>query len=291
MEQRTLRLGDIVDDYCPREKRLTNHAIVAVVDDTIKQTRCTTCDAEHVYKNGREPRIRKKAGESLYDQVLGDLTGGQLKTKPAEGVAGEGSQQAPGLKPQGSMASPQGSMASPQGSIASPQGSMASQVSSASPQVSVAARTGAADEPAVPPEQTGAEKSDADAKADAWLAHRRLIRAALPKIEGELPPPRPIPEFTMHQRPQGRGGRPFRFGGGGGGFTNGGGERNGNVAHGPRDHRHGGHHQNGGGSNANANRGSWQGGGEGQGQGRPPGGGRRRGRRKRSGGGGRGPVS
>ena len=26
MEQRPLRLGDILDDYCPRERRVTNHA-------------------------------------------------------------------------------------------------------------------------------------------------------------------------------------------------------------------------------------------------------------------------
>ena len=26
MEQRPLRLGDLVDDYCPRERRVTNHA-------------------------------------------------------------------------------------------------------------------------------------------------------------------------------------------------------------------------------------------------------------------------
>src|SRR4051812_17300354 len=91
MEQRPLRLGDIVDDYCPRERRLTNHAIVAVVDNTIRQTRCTTCDAEHIYKHGREPRRRPKAGETLYDQVLADLTGGQLvapKAADAEEVEG-----------------------------------------------------------------------------------------------------------------------------------------------------------------------------------------------------------
>src|SRR6187549_2874979 len=89
MEQRPLRLGDIVDDYCPRERRLTNHAIVAVVDNTIRQTRCTTCDAEHVYKHGREPRRRTKAGDTLYDQVLADVTGGQLvapKAADAEGA-------------------------------------------------------------------------------------------------------------------------------------------------------------------------------------------------------------
>ena len=63
MEQRPLRLGDIVDDYCPRERRITNHAVVALVGDAIKQTRCTTCDAEHVYKDAKVPRrisLRKK---------------------------------------------------------------------------------------------------------------------------------------------------------------------------------------------------------------------------------------
>ena len=56
MEQRPLRLGDIVDDYCPRERRITNHAIVAIVGEVIRQTRCATCDAEHVYKDGKPPR-------------------------------------------------------------------------------------------------------------------------------------------------------------------------------------------------------------------------------------------
>ena len=65
MEQRRLRLGDILDDYCPRERRLTNHAIVAMIEDDIKQTRCTTCDAEHAYKGGKAPRRRKKDSPAL----------------------------------------------------------------------------------------------------------------------------------------------------------------------------------------------------------------------------------
>jgi hypothetical protein len=47
MDQRRLRLGDILDDYCPRERRVTNHAVVAMIEEDVKQTRCTTCDAEH----------------------------------------------------------------------------------------------------------------------------------------------------------------------------------------------------------------------------------------------------
>lgn len=75
MEQRQLRLGDILDDYCPRERRITNHAVVAMLEDAVKQTRCTTCDAEHVYKGGKAPAKRKKkeGPETLYNQVLAGM--------------------------------------------------------------------------------------------------------------------------------------------------------------------------------------------------------------------------
>src|SRR5919204_6015036 len=72
MQQRQLRLGDILDDYCPRERRVTNHAIVAMVGQDVKQTRCTTCDAEHEYKHAKVPRQRRKGDTraALYTQVL-----------------------------------------------------------------------------------------------------------------------------------------------------------------------------------------------------------------------------
>src|SRR5262245_60593163 len=80
MEQRPLRLGDIVDDYCPRERRVTNHVIVALVDDGIRQTRCGTCDTEHAYKAARLPRRRKNEGQP--EPSLGQLVG-----RPAAEVA------------------------------------------------------------------------------------------------------------------------------------------------------------------------------------------------------------
>ena len=72
MNQRQLRLGDIVDDYCPRERRLANHTIVAMVGDEIRLTRCTTCDTEHPYKGAKAPRLRKTKTpvEAAYDEVL-----------------------------------------------------------------------------------------------------------------------------------------------------------------------------------------------------------------------------
>src|SRR5215218_2606377 len=90
MEQRLLRLGDIVDDYCPRERRITNHAIVAVVEDAIRQTRCTTCDAEHVYKHGKAPRKRKTdEPATLFEEVLADVAGTQLVVPRTEPVPAE----------------------------------------------------------------------------------------------------------------------------------------------------------------------------------------------------------
>src|SRR5437660_3338495 len=70
-QQRQPRLGDILDDYCPRERRVTNHAVVAMIGSDIKQTRCTTCDAEHEYKHAKIPRQRRKQDTpaALYTQV------------------------------------------------------------------------------------------------------------------------------------------------------------------------------------------------------------------------------
>ena len=80
MQQRQPRLGDVVDDYCPRERRVTNHAVVAMVGDQVRLTRCTTCDAEHDYKEARVPPQRKKkdASGALYQQVLDGATSGRV---------------------------------------------------------------------------------------------------------------------------------------------------------------------------------------------------------------------
>src|SRR5262245_48616248 len=91
MEQRPLRLGDIVDDYCPRERRITNHVIVAVVDNAIRQTRCSTCDTEHVFKEARVPRRRGKGD----DAGAGDAAVGQLVSRTPEAAPAAPSAAAP----------------------------------------------------------------------------------------------------------------------------------------------------------------------------------------------------
>src|SRR5262245_51905799 len=89
--QRQLRLGDTLDDYCPRERRVTNHVVVAMIGDEVKQTRCTTCDADHEYKQAKVPRQRKKA-ESLPAPHL-QAPAGRLKRARQDGAGDAASQE------------------------------------------------------------------------------------------------------------------------------------------------------------------------------------------------------
>src|SRR6185503_13509 len=76
MQDRRHRPGDVLDDYCPRERRITDHAIVAMIDDQIQRTRCGICDAEHDYKEGKVPTPRRKTQPpALFSQVLEGMNG------------------------------------------------------------------------------------------------------------------------------------------------------------------------------------------------------------------------
>ena len=96
------------------------------------------------------------------------------------------------------------------------------------------------DEDATGDPDVDGDEQDASRDEQDGPIHRRLIRASLPRPEGQQPPARPIPEFTIRQP----GGRPNRFRprhqrGGGGGAGGGGGHQfngnrsNGNVHGGP----------------------------------------------------------
>jgi hypothetical protein len=180
MEHRQPRLGDILDDYCPRERRITNHAVVAMVGPEIKQTRCTTCDAEHEYKHAKVPSARKKkeAPAALYKQVLASAQPESAHADEQPPASGD----APTAPPAAATAPPE------------PQ-----------PVVEQAPGT-AADEAAMQAQQEADEAGDNDGPV-----HRRLIRATLPRPEG--PTQRPLPQFTVRQpgkfnNANARGGRP-----------------------------------------------------------------------------------
>ena len=179
MEQRRLRLGDILDDYCPRERRVTNHAVVAMIEEDVKQTRCTTCDADHPYKGGIAPRRRKKeeTPAALFKEVLAGMP-------EAEGASALAS-------------------AAP-ASTASP-----ALVSTFSVPADIAPQVPEPTISAAPPMDAGGvmreEEPDEPQEADEQPAiegpvHRRLIRATLPRQEGQKEA-RAVPDFTVRHTP------------------------------------------------------------------------------------------
>lgn len=171
MQQRQLRLGDTLDDYCPRERRVTNHVIVAMVGDDVKQTRCATCDADHEYKHAKVPRQRKKSDTpaALYAQVAAGAPKRVAHDAPPDPAAEE--------------------------PIAEPAAAETLNGDAAEPEPAPLAADEASDEETFDEDENRVEEEGP--------AHRRLIRASLPRPEGQQPPARPIPEFTIRQ-PGGR---------------------------------------------------------------------------------------
>lgn len=206
--QRQLRLGDILDDYCPRERRLTNHAIVAMVGDDVKQTRCTTCDTEHEYKHAKVPRQRhkdtpaglqaqilaagpKRVPTERADAILPPPAAADLDARPEFASAGAAS----AVPPHGTISYAAGVSAGTRNQMGS--GNIGSE-DRVDGDGNVREGTSDSDEPtgvARPPEVEGP-------------AHRRLIRATLPRVEGQPQATRPAPDFTIRAP---SGGRPNRF--------------------------------------------------------------------------------
>ena len=65
------RLGDDIDDYCVRCKRIMNHAVVSVVNAAPAKVRCRICHNDHDFRHEIAPPskadLRKQA---LFNEVL-----------------------------------------------------------------------------------------------------------------------------------------------------------------------------------------------------------------------------
>jgi hypothetical protein len=49
------RLGDIIDDFCVKCKRIMNHAVVSILDSKPAKVRCRTCYNDHDYRHEQAP--------------------------------------------------------------------------------------------------------------------------------------------------------------------------------------------------------------------------------------------
>jgi hypothetical protein len=157
-----------------------------MVDQDVKQTRCTTCDAEHGYKHAKVPRPRKKP-EALAGAP--PVVGGVSKKAPHEPVVSDSAEITAGAPAPRERSAPQ--------------------------TLSDLLRDKQADEEraavGLAPEDTAVNQDEHDDDVEVadveGPVHRPLIRATLPRPEGQAPPQRPAPDFTIRQP----GGRPGRF--------------------------------------------------------------------------------
>lgn len=170
MQERRYRPGDVLDDYCPRERRITDHAIVAMIDDEIRRTRCGICDAEHEYKEAKVPAPRRKTQPpALFNQVLEGLNGSAPRPQPTP------------VEP------PPVEDMSESEPVAAAAITPPAPVEEIAKEPQTAAAAGEAPQEAPPADDAGHEGG----------FRRSLIRATFPRPEGQAPPPRALPEFTI----------------------------------------------------------------------------------------------
>jgi hypothetical protein len=69
------RLGDVIDDFCVRCKRIMNHSLVSLVNGEPAKVRCRTCHSDHDYRHEQPPPPKTDAKkQALFDEVLKKVT-------------------------------------------------------------------------------------------------------------------------------------------------------------------------------------------------------------------------
>ena len=72
---REVQLGDVIDDFCVRCKRIMNHSVVSVMNAEPAKVRCRTCHSDHDYRHEQPPPPKvdpRKAG--AFNEVLAKVT-------------------------------------------------------------------------------------------------------------------------------------------------------------------------------------------------------------------------
>jgi len=68
---REVRLGDIIDDYCVKCKRIMNHSVVSMLERDPAKVRCRTCYSDHDYRHEQAPPPKVDTRKAaLFNEVL-----------------------------------------------------------------------------------------------------------------------------------------------------------------------------------------------------------------------------
>ncbi len=194
--QRQLRLGDILDDYCPRERRVNEPR-------RGRHGRSRRCQTDALLDLRDRTRIQARQGAASAAEireaggpVRAGRGGGTQARRPRAGARNRPGARNRALAPRrrGCTHGRRTGRYGRDGGGRCPRLHRSPGVASASP----------AEDPA-----DGGDAEEGE-ELEEGPVHRQLIRATLPRIEGQPPPTRPAPEFTIRQ-PGGAAGRPIGF--------------------------------------------------------------------------------
>ena len=76
MSDRAPRLGDVIDDYCPRCRLLLNHDVTSLFEEEVAKVTCRTCHNAHDYRHAQVPTRRKskeREKKTLLEQVMASM--------------------------------------------------------------------------------------------------------------------------------------------------------------------------------------------------------------------------
>lgn len=66
-----IRLGDVIDDYCVKCKRVMNHSVVSILNGEPAKVRCRTCHNDHDYRHEQAPPPKVDARkQAMFNEVL-----------------------------------------------------------------------------------------------------------------------------------------------------------------------------------------------------------------------------
>ena len=69
-----VRLGDVIDDFCVKCKRIMNHSVVSMMGQEPAKVRCRTCYSDHDYRHEQAPPPKVDTRKSaLFNEVLSKL--------------------------------------------------------------------------------------------------------------------------------------------------------------------------------------------------------------------------
>lgn len=96
-----VRLGDDIDDFCVKCKRVMNHSVVSILNDEPAKVRCRTCYSDHDYRHEQPPPPKvdpRKA--ALFNQVLENVAPGTAPAgpEPEQALAEQPAAAKPGSK-------------------------------------------------------------------------------------------------------------------------------------------------------------------------------------------------